>query len=119
MFHHSVWRNVLLGFAGLALAGTPAFAHGGHSKDPYHQHQQIKATEVTLQYQTAAAYTQELKKQKTALPTPFDSKLPVLKVILQHKQTHLQARVKLKVTDAQSKSLGGAGGVTPTQVRLR
>ncbi len=108
----SFWSAMLL----TGLLVLPVSAHGGHSKDPYHQHQQVKQTEVTLQYQRAAAYAQEQKKAKVPLPANFHAQQPVLKVVLQREHKGIQTRIKIKVTDAQGKAVGSAAGITPTLV---
>lgn len=105
----SLWTTLLLSMS----SGFAAHAHGGHSKDPYHQHQQVKHTEVTLQYQRARDYAQEQKKSKAPLPEKFNPQQPVLKVILQREKKSLQTRVKIKVTDAQGKAVGPAAGISP------
>jgi hypothetical protein len=101
----------------LSLMPGAALAHGGHAKDPHHLHQQIAETEVTLQYLSAKAYLGQLQQQKLKVPDGFDNKQPVLLVLLEGPQGQLDTRVKLKITDANGKTVGDAKGITPISVK--
>lgn len=106
-------RFVLLG-ALLCGPAWPALAHGGHDKDPFHQHRLVQGTEVALQLMSARAYRQYLAARK--LPAPAFSAPYVLLVVLTHDSRWLDTRVKLKITDAAGQSVGAASGLDPVKI---
>lgn len=107
-------KKLFLAFC-LLFTSQSVWAHGAHHANPHHQHRQVQGTEVTLQLHSRKAYDMLLRQK--GLKASLAASPQVLQVILARSGQWLNTRVKLKVTDAQGKSVGAAAGQDPVLVK--